>query len=167
MGHLPRSTAPDRNHLLLDFPVRLYTALRTIRLYPASNPQVQRSNDFVMKAFQALLEGGAEDSVNIAVSDRKILVCGEHLPDKDHSRPQIQGLLTLFARLKIHSLTFHAAFSLVECIALVQILSSLLGEKELSEPVAILLDKAGIVSVSVDAKRYVAIHEANRWCAKS
>jgi len=82
-----------------------------MRLYPASNPQVQRSNDFVLKAFRALLESDADDSVNLAFSDRKIIVCGEHLLEKDQTRPQIQGLITLFSRLKIHSFTFHPNFS--------------------------------------------------------
>ncbi|ADW17117.1 cyclic nucleotide-binding protein [Desulfobulbus propionicus DSM 2032] len=162
MGHIPQPPSSDRTQLLLDFPIRLYTALRTIRLYPAANPQVQRSNEFLMKAFEALLEGDADNSVILALSDQKILVCGEHLPEKDHSRPQIQGLVTLFNRFKIHSFTFHASFSPEECITFTQTLSALLGEKELTEPVATLLDKAGIVSVSVDVSRYVAIHEGEQ-----
>ena len=139
----PPSTAPDRSSLLLDFPVRLYTAIRTIRLYPASNPQVQRSNDFVLKAFRALLENEADDSVNLALSEGKIIVCGEHLPEKDQTRPQIQGLITLFSRLRIHSFTFHPTFSFDECATFIHTLSVLLGEKEMTEPMSALLDKAG------------------------
>ena len=81
-----------------------------MRLYPASNPQVHRSNDFVLKAFKALQGSETDHFVNIALSDQKILICGEHLPDRDQARPQVQGLITLFSRLKIHSFTFHAAF---------------------------------------------------------
>ena len=133
-----------------------------MRLYPASNPQVQRSNDFVLKAFRALLESDADDSVNLAFSDRKIIVCGEHLLEKDQTRPQIQGLITLFSRLKIHSFTFHPNFSFEDCGAFIQTLSALLGEKEITEPMSTLLDKAGITSVSVDTKRYVAIREGEQ-----
>jgi CRP-like cAMP-binding protein len=162
MGNLSGSPSPDRNGLLLDFPVRLYTALRTIRLYPASNPQVQRSNDFVVKACTALLAANEENGVNLAVSDGKILVCGERLPDKDHARPQIQGLVTLLNRLKIHSFTFRPSFSFNECLRFTAALSGLLSEKELSAPVASLLEQAGITSVSVDSKRYVAIHDGEQ-----
>gem|GEM_PF-757323 len=158
----PLAPAPDRSSLLLDFPVRLYTALRTMRLYPATNPQVQRSNDFVLKAFKVLLAGETDDSVTIAFTDGKIFVCGDPLPEKDQARPQIQGLITLFGRLNLHSFTFRANFSFEECAAFIQVLSVLLGEKELSEPIAALLDKAGIASVSTDAKRYVAIREGEQ-----
>jgi hypothetical protein len=120
----------ERGQLLLDFPIRFYTALRTIRLYPATNPQVQRSNEFVLHLFQALRNQIGEDSISLAVSDQKLLVCGEHLADKDQTRPQIQGLITLFTRTRIHSLSFHPTFNLEECIQLTQTLSSLLGEKE-------------------------------------
>jgi len=158
----PSSPTPERSGLLLDFPIRLYTALRTMRLYPAANPQVQRSNDFVLKAFKVLLASEPDDSVTIAFTDSKIFVCGEPLPDKDQARPQIQGLIALFGRLHIHSFTFHADFSLAECAAFINTLSALLGEKESTEAVATLLNKAGITSVSADAKRYVAIREGEQ-----
>ena len=133
-----------------------------MRLYPAANPQVQRSNDFVLKAFRALLASKADDSITLALSDNRLLICGEHLADKDHTRPQIQGLVALLTRLNIHSFTFHATFSLEECAAFVQTVAGLLGDKELTEPIATLLDKAGIASVTADNKRYVAIREGEQ-----
>ena len=162
MSNPPQFSSPERISLLIDFPIRLYTALRTMRLYPVSNPQVQRSNDFVLTAFKALLENRAEESINIAFSDQKILICGEHLPDKDQARPQIQGLVILFNRLKIHSFTFQPTFSTNDCIKFIQILSQFLSENVLTEPISTLLEKAGIHSISVDAKRYVAIHKGEQ-----
>ncbi|MBV5318207.1 MAG: hypothetical protein JZU50_10415, partial [Desulfobulbaceae bacterium] len=162
MSNPSDSLTPERISLLLDFPVRLYTALRTMRLYPASNPQVHRSNDFVLKAFKALLTSSADDSVNIAFSDQKILVCGENLPDKEQNRPQIQGLTLLFGRLKIHSFTFHLTFGATDCVKFIQILSELLGNKELTEPMSVLLERAGISTISVDTKRYVAVHNGEQ-----
>lgn len=162
MSTSPQAASPDRSTLLLDFPMRLYTALRTMRLYPAANPQVQRSNDFVLKAFKALVTNGAEESVNLALSDQKILVCGEYLANKDQERPQIQGLITLLDRLKIHSFTFHSSFDLDQCALFIQSLASLLGEKELDEPLAELLTRSGLHAVAVDAKRYVAVHKGEK-----
>ncbi|MGE4561055.1 MAG: hypothetical protein AB7E77_12705, partial [Desulfobulbus sp.] len=162
MANSPQPESSDRSRLLLDFPIRFYTALRTIRLYPASNPQVQRSNELVRHSFQTLLNNSDEETVVLAVSDQKMLVCGEHLADKDQSRPQIQGLINLFSRSKIHSLSFSSSLSSEECNQLIQTLSVLLGEKEASETVASMLDKAGIVSVTADATRYVAIREGEQ-----
>lgn len=136
-------------------------ALRTMLLYPASTPQVHRSNDFVLKAFQALLKNGG-DSVNIALSDQKILVCGEHLSDKDQTRPQIQGLIALLGRLRIHSFTFLPTFSLEDCVKFIQTLADLLENKELTEPMSALLERAGIGSISVDTKRYAAVHQGEQ-----
>jgi HEAT repeat protein/CRP-like cAMP-binding protein len=133
-----------------------------MRLYPVANPQVQRSNDFFLKAFKTLLESGVDRSITIAFSDQKILVCGEQLPDKDQTRPQIQGLIVLFNRLKIHSFTFQPTFDKVDCDKFIQILSHFLTEKIFTEPITTLLGKAGINSIIVDAKRYVAIHEGEQ-----
>ncbi|MGD9949235.1 MAG: HEAT repeat domain-containing protein [Desulfobulbus sp.] len=162
MANSPQPVPPDKSQLLLDFPIHFYTALRTIRLYPATNPQVQRSNEMVLQSFQALLGIGDEETVVLAVSDQQLLVCGEHLATKEQAKPQIQGLINLFSRSKIHSLSFLPSLSLEECIQLTQTLSTLLAEKEANETVASMLDKAGIVSVTVDAKRYVAIHEGEQ-----
>ncbi len=162
MTNSPPPDSLDRSQLLLDFAIRFYTALRTIRLYPPTNPQVLRSNEAVIQSFQTLLETTPDDAVILAVSDRKLLICGEHLADKEQQRPQVQGLITLFSRAKIHSLAFLATFSLTECMALSQTLSALLGEKEATETVGTLLDRAGIVSVTVDAQRYVAIREGEQ-----
>nr|WP_321464686.1 HEAT repeat domain-containing protein [uncultured Desulfobulbus sp.] len=162
MANSPASAPPDRSQLLLDFPIRFYTALRTIRLYPPTNPQVQRSNTLVLQSFQALLNSGDDEAIVLAVSDQKLMVCGEHLSDRDQAKPQIQGLINLFSRSKMHSLSFSPSFSAEECMLMSQTLSSLLGEKEPSENVAALLDRAGILSVSADAKRYVAIHEGEQ-----
>jgi len=133
-----------------------------MRLYPSANPQVQRSNDFFFKAFQALAAHEADGSVTIACSDGRLLICGEHLSDRDLSRPQIQGLITLFNRLQVHSFTFQARFSPKDCSTFIQLMSSLMGEKEVSESIAALLNKAGITSVAADAKRYVAIREGEQ-----
>ena len=62
----------------------------------------------------------------------------------------------------MHSLSFSPSLSPEECIQLTLTLSSLLGEKESGQTVAAMLDKAGILSVAADAKRYVAIHEGEQ-----
>ena len=162
MSNPPQPGSPERNALLLDVPARLYTAMRTIRLYPPTNPQVQRSNEFVMQALQALLAAEDGDSINLALLEGRLMVCGEQLPDKEQARPQIQGLVTLMQRLKIHSLSFHSTFSPSHCVDFIQILAELGSEREPSETLAARLERAGIDSVAVDTKRYVAIGEGEQ-----
>ncbi|MBP7517443.1 MAG: hypothetical protein KA768_06380, partial [Desulfobulbus sp.] len=79
----PPPDPSTRNLLLLEFPVRLYTALRTVRLYPATNPQVLRSIDLVERAFRDLLATTGADRGEIAVVEQQLLVCGEPLADRD------------------------------------------------------------------------------------
>ena len=104
----PPPDPSTRNLLLLEFPVRLYTALRTVRLYPATNPQVLRSIDLVERAFRDLLATTGADRGEIAVVEQQLLVCGEPLADRDQVRPQIVGLSHLFQRLQIHFATISA-----------------------------------------------------------
>jgi HEAT repeat protein/CRP-like cAMP-binding protein len=133
-------------------------------LYPATaNPQVQRCNDLVLRAFQALraLSPG-NGSVPLAFSDGKVFVCGEQLPEKDQARLQIQGLIALSNRFNLYSFTFHPSFSATQCAAFIQTVSVLLGDRDLAEPVAALLAKAGITTVSADIQRYVAIREGGQ-----
>ncbi|MCL1980806.1 MAG: cyclic nucleotide-binding domain-containing protein [Proteobacteria bacterium] len=160
MTSSPHPPTSEKSNLLLDFPIKLYTALRTIRLYPATSPQVQRGNDLVLHAFQALRAANPGDgSVPLAFSDGKVLVCDEQLAPSDQARPQIQGLIAMANRFSLYSFVFHSSFSAAQCAAFTQTVSLLLGDKDLVEPVATLLAKAGITTVSVDSKRYVAIQK--------
>jgi hypothetical protein len=130
-------------------------ALRTIRLYPTTNPQVQRTNELVMQIFQALMDTGEDDWISLAVADKKLLVCGELLTDKNQERPQIQGLLALFARSKIHSLSFLPPFSVTECLNLTQTLSILLEGKAQGEPIAALQQPTRSAPVLIAATRQI------------
>jgi len=149
---------PERSRLLFDFPIKLYTALQAIRLYPIASTQVRRCNDLLFRAFQSLQTTNPGDgAVTLAYANGKIFVCGEQLLQKEQARPQIQSLIALFSRFDLHSFTFSPSFSPPQCAAFIQTASVLLEDRELPESVATLLDKAGITTVSTDSKRYVAI----------
>ncbi|MCL2789202.1 MAG: HEAT repeat domain-containing protein [Desulfobulbus sp.] len=159
----PTPLTLERSNFNLGFPIRLYTALQTIRLYPPTSPQVQRCNDFLFNAFQALLAAHPDDdSVTLAFSDGKIFVCGDPLQEKDQTRQQIQGLIALFRRFNIHSFTFHSSFSAEQCATFIHTASALLGDRNRTEAISTLLAKAGITSVAADIKQYVAIHEGEQ-----
>ncbi len=149
------------NHLITELPIRLYSALRTIRIYPPKNPQVKKSTDLVLTILAGLQEHAGDD-ITIASSEKTVLVNGTLLSEKDQQRPQIKGIADLFANLQIHTLTFHHGFSAADCVHFLQILATATSSIQPGQPLKILLQEAGIQSISVDEKRYVAVHEGEQ-----
>ena len=147
--------------LFTELPVRLYSALRTIRIYPPANPQVTKSTDYVMDALAGIFQQKKEP-VTIGSSEQKILINGKPLPEKEQQRPQIHGLVELFETLQIRTLTFRPTFSAADCSRLLEILATASGQFGPEEPVDSLLRKAGLTSVTVDETHYVAIHKGER-----
>ena len=148
-------------HALTELPVRLYSALRTIRIYPPTNPQVTKNTDHILAILDQLLEQEDAD-ITIGFSEQKILVNGNPLSEKDQQRPQVQGLSELFSILQVHTLTFHKGFTAADCVHFLELLSTATGSMAPEQPIKQLLQEAGIHSVSVDAKRYVAVHEVEQ-----
>jgi len=144
-----------------ELPVRLYSALRTIRIYPPSNPQVTKTTDKVIAILGQLLEREGTE-ITLASSEQKILVNGNPLPEKDQQRPQVQGLIELLSTLQIHALTFQNYFTASDCIRFLELLSAAGCNMQPGQPIKELLQEAGLDSVSVDEKRYVAVHEGEQ-----
>ncbi len=144
-----------------ELPVRLYSALRTIRIYPSSNPQVTKTTDKVIAILSWLLEREGPE-ITLASSEQKILVNGNPLPEKDQQRPQVQGLIELLSVLQIHSLSFRNDFTASDCIRFLELLSTAACNMEPGQPIKSLVQEAGLDSVSVDEKRYVAVHEGEQ-----
>ena len=89
---------PTKSHIFTELPIRLYSALRTIRIYPPSNPQVRKSTDLVIAILADLLEHEGKE-ITIASSEKTVLVNGTLLSEKDQQRPQVKGLADLFIKL--------------------------------------------------------------------
>ena len=147
--------------LFTELPVRLYSALRTIRIYPPSNPQVTKSTEYVTNALNGIFQHKKKD-ITIGSSEQKILINGKPLSEKDQQRPQIHGLVELFETLQIQTLTFRSTFSTSDCGKLLEILATASGQFGPEAPVPELLRKAGLTSVTVDETQYVAIHKGER-----
>ncbi|HEB70090.1 MAG TPA: cyclic nucleotide-binding domain-containing protein [Desulfobulbus sp.] len=144
-----------------ELPVRLYSALRTIRIYPPSNPQVTKTTNKVISLLNKLLEQEGKE-ITLASSGRKILVNGNPLPEKDQQRPQVQGLIEFLDTLQIHALTFQNDFTASDCIHFLELLSAAGSNIQPDQPIKALLQEAGLDSVSIDEKRYVAVHEGEQ-----
>ncbi len=147
--------------LFTELPVRLYSALRTIRIYPPSNPQVAKSTEYVIDALKEIFQHKKND-ITIGSSEQKILINGKPLSEKDQQRPQIHGLVQLFETLQIRTLTFRSTFSSTDCGKLLEVLATASGQFGPQAPVPDLLRKAGLTSVNVDETQYVAIHKGER-----
>ncbi len=152
---------PTTSQAFTELPVRLYSALRTIRIYPPSNPQVTKTTNKVIAILGRLLEQ-EKKAITLASSEQKILVNGNPLPEKDQQRPQVQGLVELLNVLQIHSLTFQNGFTASDCIRFLELLSAAGTDIQPGQPIKQLLQEAGLESVSVDEKRYVAVHEGEQ-----
>ena len=138
-----------------------YSALRAVRLYPSSNPQVTRSVDRFLVVLEELLNTVSGEA-SIGLSEGRILINGTPLPDKEHQRPQVQGLAELLAGLNIHSLSFQRGFNRKDCLLFLEILSLASGSMGENKPLKEQLEEVGFQSVRVDEKRYVAIHEGEQ-----
>jgi len=158
---MPISEQKPEQDIFTELPVRLYSALRTTRIYPSSNPQVKKSTDSIIAVIQQILEQKKKD-VTIAASEQRILINGKPLIEKDQQRPQVQGLIEIFENLQIHALTFNRYFSTSDCIRLLELLATAAGHFRPEQPIKILLQEAKISSVRVDEKRYVALHEGEQ-----
>lgn len=143
------------------FPVRLYSALLAIRIYPPTNPQVTKSTNHVLAILDQLFKQEDAD-ITIGFSEQKILVNGHPLSEKEHQLPQILGLRELFSTLQIHTLTFHKEFTAGDCVHFLELLSMATGSMAPEQPIKIMFQEAGIHSVSVDEKRYVVVHEGEQ-----
>ncbi len=162
MSATPSQAATNHNQLAADLPVRLYTAMRTMRLYPPTNPQVLRNITTAYQAYKALAEGNTGDNVVIALSEQKIIVNDEHLTEKDHALPQIKGLIEFFDKLQLHSISFDSTFNEDDCRTFINLLAEIFAQKEVKQPLAELLSEANLTTVRVDAKRYVIVGESEQ-----
>ncbi|PIE58705.1 MAG: hypothetical protein CSA33_02055 [Desulfobulbus propionicus] len=159
MNSQPSAASSDNIAALVAFPQLLFSAMRSMRLYPTSNPQVIRNNQAAYTAFSQLLQQSTGKTVTLSLSDQIILVNGEPLPEKEQNLPQITGLIKFFNRLGVYSLTFTEEFTEQQCVAFITILSELLGQQNLDQPLERILMESTVSTVQVDTKIYVVLHQ--------
>ena len=162
MNSHPSSTSSQSNALFLAFPLQLFTAMRTMRLYPPANPQVLRNNKSAFLSLRELLEQSESNTVTLSLSEQKILVNGEQLSEKDQARPQITGLRDFINRINIHSLSFSEAFHEEDCSTFVEVFAELLGKKDFDTSIEDLIAQNSISGVQIDEKKYVVVHKGEQ-----
>jgi CRP-like cAMP-binding protein/HEAT repeat protein len=147
---------------LSQLPIRLYGALRNLRIYPVTNPQVKTGAKLVLDILNRLFQ--VSDKVTISVSEHKILINGQSLSDKDQQRPQVLGIIELFDKLDIHSITFHSHVSGQDYARFMQLFTLTALDRDQEKPSSLkekLIDEE-ITSITIDETRYVAVSEGEQ-----
>ncbi|WP_457573980.1 cyclic nucleotide-binding domain-containing protein [Desulfolithobacter sp.] len=141
---------------LLQLPLRLYAAVRTVGIYPPANPQVQKSLESLCTCLAELFQEHKK-GISIGVSGQKLLVNDLVLPEKDQKRPHIQGTTSLLYRLQIDAITFHPGITGEECNTLIKHLAQGASIQQLSLGSGASLQKLALPHVTINGKRYVAL----------
>lgn len=146
---------------LIQLPLRLYSAVRTMGIYPPANPQVQKSLESLYTCLAELFSDH-KNGITISVSGQKLLVNGLVLPEKDQQRPQILGMASLLYRLQIDAITFHPGITRGECETLLNHLAQGFSTRQLTPSSGASLRELPLAHVIINGKHYVALQGDER-----
>ncbi len=140
----------------------LYTATKTVHIYPPENPAVERA---LLSAYEALIDqipiGGALD---LSYLENKLIVNGEVLPDHIQKRGIINSFHQLMKDRRISSITFWSGVSVEEIREFLVLLGtkaptvSFTEEQELD----LIMKERGIERIEVDEQIYVPISKREK-----
>ncbi len=142
----------------LSFLMQLHAAVRNVQLYPAANPQVDRAVDSAYSSLKKLL-ALQDDGVVIAESNQKLLINGQALQDKDLHRPQVVGIIEFITGFEVHSITFLPTINRHDFKQFIELFSETSTQLNLDNNLKELIAEKKIKHISVDTRRYVAIHD--------
>ncbi len=147
---------------LTQLPIRLYGALRNLRIYPPANPQVKKGAQLVLDILTRLFQLSSE--VTVAVAEHKLLVNGQPLSEKDQARPQVTGIVELFEKLSLHSIMFYSYISTKDYARFMQLFTLTILDTDQGKKTSLKdkLTEEGITAVTIDETRYVAVSEGEQ-----
>ena len=140
----------------------LYTATKTVHMYPPENPAVQRA---ILTAYDALLDqipvGGALD---LSYLEDKIIVNGEVLPDHIQKKGIIQSFHQLMKDRRISSITFWSGVDPDEIGKFLALLGTKAPSVAFTETQELdeLMEEQGIHRIEVDEQIYVPISKREK-----
>lgn len=144
----------------IEFLFAFNAAITNIRLYPPSSPIIQESIVRMQKILQQALEKST--FVEFAESDKKLLVYGHPLAEKQQKKPQVSAFLSLMADLGIKSIRFSEGIETREIFAFINIFARTPEQIEEAGGPGRLFSEAGIKNISIDEKVYVTIGQDQR-----
>ncbi len=138
--------------------MQLYTAVRNLQLYPPTNPQVNRALDIAYNKLKKI-QKPEEDGLTLAESEHKLLINGQALADRDMHRPQVIGIIEFLTGFGVHSIKFKSTIDRADFRKFIELFVESSSTLQLDSNLKELLAEKKIQHISVDTKRYVAIHD--------
>lgn len=101
--------------------VTMNTAIRNLRLYPATSAMIVQTVDKLYEAFLGIFAN--EDSLIFAESERSLLIGGDALPQKDQERLAVSAFLDLMLNFGVRSISFEKGMKKEELATFVDLMS--------------------------------------------
>ncbi|PKN04454.1 MAG: hypothetical protein CVU74_06800 [Deltaproteobacteria bacterium HGW-Deltaproteobacteria-9] len=105
----------------VDTLVTMNTAIKNLRLYPATSAMIVQTVDKLYEAFLEIFAN--EDSLIFAKSERSLLICGDALPQKDQERLAVTAFLDLMLNFGVRRITFEKGMKKEELTTFVDLMS--------------------------------------------
>jgi HEAT repeat protein len=105
----------------VDALVTMNTAIKNLRLYPATSAMIVQTVDKLYEAFLEIF--ATEDSLIFAESEKNLLIGGDALPQKDQERLAVIAFLDLMLNFGVRSITFEKEMKKEELTIFVDLMS--------------------------------------------
>lgn len=135
----------------------LFTATRSVLIYPAENPTIVNMIDSAHQALMKLVP--AEGSLDFSIMREKLVVNGEMLDDALQKRRIVQNFVEILEQKRLSSITFWTGLTRDDLRKFLTILAARTPARETEDATEIYeeLREHGIEHIEVDEQVYVAI----------
>jgi hypothetical protein len=140
---------------ILDLIVLINAAMRNLKLYPPTSALILNSTSKALQAFEEVF--AQTDRIELAESEKSLLVCNRLLGEKDQKRPQITAFLDIMLDHGIRSITFEKGLREDELRGLMEILALTAEELEDRGGVHQVINSADLPHIQLDHKIFVAM----------
>ena len=135
--------------------VIMNTAIKNVRLYPPASATIISAIERLYQAFQEMLT--QENPIVFAESEKRILICGNPLKQKDQEKNQVAALLNILLSFGIKSISFDKGLEKAELTTFTEILSRKPDGIKSGGGWPQVLAKNNITHIYLDQKVYVAM----------
>ena len=135
--------------------VIMNTAIKNVRLYPPASATIISAIERLYQAFQEMLT--QENPIVFAESEKRILICGNPLKQKDQEKNQVAALLNILLSFGLKSISFDKGLEKAELTTFTEILSRKPDGIKSGGGWPQVLAKNNITHIYLDQKVYVAM----------
>lgn len=138
----------------------LYTAAKTVVIYPAESPPVVRAIDSAHGAVMSLIP--PDGSLDLSFIEGKLVVNGEMMDEAMQKRGIIGNFHELMKARRMSSITFWSGLTKDELHKFLAILGTKAGPAGEENEVYVLMEEQGIKHVEIDEQIFVAISKREK-----